>query len=151
MKQIRKLLPRTAAIARLVTQTATSTAARAAGTDGTGTAGAGAAGASGVSSADGPGLSRAEIISFLAAAESRLGLPYVWGGSGPRVFDCSGLVQWSLAQAGVAMPRGAPDQARTGPQGPVGELQPGDLLFYYTDPTAPRYISHLAIYLGDGT
>ncbi len=150
MKQIRKLLPRDAAIAPLVTQTATSTAAPAAGTDGTGTAGAGAAGASGVSSADGPGLSRAEIISFLAAAESRLGLPYVWGGAGPSVFDCSGLVQWSLARAGVIMPRVAADQARTGPQVPLSELQPGDLLFYHTDPTAPGYISHVAIYLGGG-
>jgi cell wall-associated NlpC family hydrolase len=150
MKQIRKLLPRGAAIAPLVTQTATSTAAPAAGTDGTGTAGAGVAGASGVSSADGPGLSRAEVIAFLTAAESRLGLPYVWGGEGPRVFDCSGLVQWSLAQAGVVMPRVAVDQARTGPQVPLSQLQPGDLLFYHTDPTAPGYISHVAIYVGDG-
>src|SRR5258708_90751 len=148
MKQIRKLLPRDAAIAPLVTQT--STAAPAAGTDGTGMAGAGAAGASGVSSADGPGLSRAEVIAFLTAAESRLGLPYVWGGDGPRVFDCSGLVQWSLAQAGVAIPRVAADQARTGSQVPLSQLQPGDLLFYHTDPTAPGYISHVAIYLGAG-
>jgi cell wall-associated NlpC family hydrolase len=140
MRQIQRLLPRGAAIAPLVAQTATSTAAPA----------AGGAGASGVGSAVGPGLSRAEVIAFLTAAESRLGLPYVWGGSGPGVFDCSGLVQWSLAQAGVVMPRVAADQARTGPQVPVSQLQPGDLLFYYTDPTAPGYISHVAIYLGDG-
>ncbi|HEX4656703.1 MAG TPA: C40 family peptidase [Streptosporangiaceae bacterium] len=150
MKQIRKLLPRDAAIAPLVTQTSTSTAAPAAGTNGTGTAGAGAAGAAGVSSAYGPGLSRVEVIAFLTAAEGRLGLPYVWGGNGPSVFDCSGLVQWSLAQAGVAMPRVAADQARTGPQVPLSQLQPGDLLFYHTDPTAPGYISHVAIYIGAG-
>ena len=155
MKQIEKLLPRGAAIAPLVAQTATSTAAPATGTAGAGTAGAGiagagAAGASGVGSADGPGLSRAEVIAFLTAAESRLGLPYVWGGNGPNVFDCSGLVQWSLARAGVVMPRVAADQARTGPQVPLSQLQPGDLLFYHTDPTAPGYISHVAIYLGDG-
>jgi peptidoglycan DL-endopeptidase CwlO len=140
MRQIQRLLPRGAAIAPLVAQTATSTAAPA----------AGGAGASGVGSAVGPGLSRAEVIAFLTAAESRLGLPYAWGASGPGVFDCSGLVQWSLAQAGVVMPRVAADQARTGPQVPVSQLQPGDLLFYYTDPTAPGYISHVAIYLGDG-
>jgi cell wall-associated NlpC family hydrolase len=60
------------------------------------------------------------------------------------------LVQWSLARAGVVMPRVAVDQARTGPQVPVSLLQPGDLLFYHTDPTAPTYISHVAIYLGKG-
>jgi cell wall-associated NlpC family hydrolase len=48
------------------------------------------------------------------------------------------------------MPRVAADQALTGPQVPVSDLQPGDLLFYHTDPTAPAYISHVAIYLGDG-
>src|SRR6202023_1896063 len=101
-------------------------------------------------SAAGPGLTQDEVVTFLKAAESRLGLPYVWGGSGPDVFDCSGLVQWSLAQAGVVMPRVAADQARTGPQVPVSQLQPGDLLFYYTDPTAPGYISHVAIYVGNG-
>jgi cell wall-associated NlpC family hydrolase len=58
-------------------------------------------------------------------------------------------VQWALAQAGVTMPRVAVDQARTGPAVPVNQLQPGDLLFYHTDPTAPTYISHVAIYLGN--
>ena len=149
--QIEKLLPRGAAIAPLVAQTATSTAGTTgASTAGAGTAGAGAAGVSGIGSTYGPGLSRAEVIAFLTAAESRLGLPYVWGGDGPNVFDCSGLVQWSLAQAGVLMPRVAADQALTGPQVPLSQLQPGDLLFYHTDPTAPSYISHVAIYLGGG-
>src|SRR5262249_7402871 len=77
-------------------------------------------------------------------------LPYVWGGNGPGVFDCSGLVKWSLARAGVVMPRVAADQARTGPQVPLSQLEPGDLLFYHTDPTAPGYISHVAIYAGEG-
>jgi cell wall-associated NlpC family hydrolase len=147
MTQIRRLLPREAAIAPLVAQTASSAAARATGTAGAGTV---AAGTGGITAADGPGLSRAQLIAFLRAAESRLGLPYVWGGNGPGVFDCSGLVRWSLAQAGVVMPRVAADQARTGPPVPLGQLQPGDLLFYHTDPTAPGYISHVAIYLGDG-
>jgi peptidoglycan DL-endopeptidase CwlO len=95
-------------------------------------------------------LSSAQLTAMLRAAESRQGLPYVWGAAGPGSFDCSGLVQWSFAQAGVAMPRVAADQARTGPAVPVSELAPGDLLFYHTDPTAPGYISHVAIYLGNG-
>ena len=74
----------------------------------------------------------------------------MWGAAGPTSFDCSGLVQWAFAQAGVSMPRVAADQARTGPAVPVSELEPGDLLFYHTDPTDPGYISHVAIYLGNG-
>jgi peptidoglycan DL-endopeptidase CwlO len=109
----------------------------------------GSAGGAGVSAADGPGLTTAQTRAFLLAAISRVGRPYVWGGSGPEVFDCSGLVQWSLRQAGIVMPRVAVDQARTGPLIPLSALQPGDLLFYHTDPTAPTYISHVAIYLGD--
>jgi peptidoglycan DL-endopeptidase CwlO len=77
-------------------------------------------------------------------------MPYVWGGAGPTSFDCSGLVQWSMAQAGVLMPRVAADQARTGPLLRLSALRPGDLLFYHTDPTAPNYISHVAIYIGNG-
>jgi peptidoglycan DL-endopeptidase CwlO len=110
----------------------------------------GAAGAPGLAASEGPGLTEAQTLGFLKAAESRIGLPYVWGAAGPRSFDCSGLVQWSFAQAGVVMPRVAVDQARTGPMVPVSQLRPGDLLFYHTDPTAPTYISHVAIYLGSG-
>ena len=93
-------------------------------------------------------LSAAEDLTFLKAGLSRQGLPYVWGASGPNSFDCSGLVQWAMARAGIQMPRVAADQARTGPAVPVSQLQPGDLLFYHTDPTDPGYISHVAIYLG---
>jgi peptidoglycan DL-endopeptidase CwlO len=111
---------------------------------------AGAAGGVGITAADGPGLAVAQTREFLAAAVSRVGMEYVWGAAGPTQFDCSGLVQWSMRQAGIAMPRVAADQALTGPSVPVADLQPGDLLFYHTDPTAPDYISHVAIYLGDG-
>ena len=95
-------------------------------------------------------LSQAEDLTFLQAALSRQGMPYVWGAAGPSSFDCSGLVQWSLARAGIRMPRVAADQARTGPAVPVSQLQAGDLLFYHTDPTDPGYISHVAIYIGHG-
>jgi cell wall-associated NlpC family hydrolase len=92
----------------------------------------------------------AALDTVLNAAMSRRGLPYVWGGAGPDSFDCSGLVQWSFAQAGIVLPRVAADQALSGPAVPVSQLAPGDLLFYHTDPTAPGYISHVAIYLGNG-
>jgi peptidoglycan DL-endopeptidase CwlO len=133
-----KLLPDGAQATPLVAQAATAPGPGAPGTSGTG------------ASVGGPGLSTAQVVAFLKAAESRLGMPYVWGGAGPTEFDCSGLVQWSMAQAGIVMPRVAADQALSGPRVAVSQLQPGDLLFYHTDPTAPDYISHVAIYLGDG-
>ena len=107
-------------------------------------------GAAGAGSAAAPVAAAAALGTVLKAAMSRKGLPYVWGGAGPTSFDCSGLVQWSFAQAGIVMPRVAADQARSGPAVPVSQLTPGDLLFYHTDPTAPGYISHVAIYLGNG-
>jgi peptidoglycan DL-endopeptidase CwlO len=107
-----------------------------------GTAGSGSAGAISVAAA--------ALDAMLRAALSRQGLPYVYGGAGPASFDCSGLVQWSFAQAGILMPRVAADQALAGPAVPASQLDPGDLLFYHADPTAPDYISHVAIYLGNG-
>ena len=91
----------------------------------------------------------AGLVQERTEAQKR-GLPYVWGAAGPSSFDCSGLVEWSFAQAGISMPRVAADQARTGLSVPVTRLQAGDLLFYHTDPTDPGYISHVAIYLGNG-
>jgi peptidoglycan DL-endopeptidase CwlO len=141
--RVKNLLPHGAGVAQLVTQAAPGATGSAA------LAVAGAAGATSVSAADGS-MTTAQVQAFLSAALSRVGLPYVWGGSGPSVFDCSGLVQWSLRQAGVVMPRVASDQARTGPLISLTDLAPGDLLFYHTDSTAPTYISHVAIYLGNG-
>ena len=144
VRQIKTRMPRGAVVEPLVTTSARGTPA-AAGVAGSslGTAASGSAAANGRTA-----LSRAELVAMLKAAASRVGYPYVWGGSGPTTFDCSGLVQWSLAQAGVLMPRVAADQARTGPAIPFSQAQAGDLLFYHTDPTAPDYISHVAIYLG---
>ena len=107
-------------------------------------------GAAGAGQATEQAVPQATLNAMLKAAMSRRGLPYVWGGAGPTTFDCSGLVQWSFRQAGIVMPRVAADQALSGPAVPVSQLQPGDLLFYHTDPTDPRYISHVAIYLGNG-
>ncbi|WP_223167252.1 C40 family peptidase [Nonomuraea sp. SYSU D8015] len=91
-----------------------------------------------------------QITVALKAAASKLGRPYVWGAEGPDTFDCSGLVQWAFAQAGVRMPRVTHQQWVTGPQVPLSQAQPGDLIFWRLDPTNPGYISHVAIYWGDG-
>ena len=112
--------------------------------------GAAGASAAGAGSSSSPTVATSTIDVVLNAALSRKGMPYVWGAAGPSSFDCSGLVQWSFAQAGIELPRVAADQALAGPAVPVSELAPGDLLFYHTDPTAPGYISHVGIYLGNG-
>ncbi|MET8869761.1 C40 family peptidase [Nonomuraea sp. NPDC004580] len=91
-----------------------------------------------------------QLTVALRAAVSKLGRPYVWGAEGPDTFDCSGLVQWAYAQAGVRMPRVTHQQWVTGPQVPYAQAQPGDLLFWRNDPTNPAYISHVAIYWGNG-
>ena len=91
-----------------------------------------------------------QLTAALRAAASKLGRPYVWGAEGPDSFDCSGLVQWAYAQAGVRMPRVTHQQWVTGPQVPLSQAQPGDLLFWRNDPTNPDYISHVAIYWGNG-
>ena len=91
-----------------------------------------------------------QVTTALTAAISKLGRPYVWGAEGPDSFDCSGLVQWAYAQAGIKVPRVTHQQFVSGPQIPLAQAQPGDLLFWRHDPTNPGYVSHVAIYWGDG-
>jgi cell wall-associated NlpC family hydrolase len=95
-------------------------------------------------------LTNAQIAAVLAAAHSRLDDPYLWGGTGPDAFDCSGLVGWAFAHAGVVLPRTSEQQWLAGPHVPPVDLRPGDLLFYHYDPTDPADIDHVALYVGGG-
>jgi cell wall-associated NlpC family hydrolase len=78
------------------------------------------------------------------AALTRIGSPYSWGGSGPSQFDCSGLVMWAFQQAGVSLPHSSQALARGGQPVEMSQMQPGDVVNYYSD------ASHSAIYIGDG-
>ncbi|OBK72247.1 peptidoglycan hydrolase RipC [Mycobacterium sp. 1274761.0] len=78
------------------------------------------------------------------AALTRIGSPYSWGGSGPNQFDCSGLVMWAFQQAGISLPHSSQALARGGQPVDMSEMQPGDVVTYYSD------ASHAAIYIGDG-
>ena len=98
----------------------------------------------------GPGLNNVQRAALISAALSKVGRPYVWGGAGPDVFDCSGLVQWSYRQAGILMPRTAAEQFLTGQHIPLTSAAPGDLLFWTYDPNDPGFVDHVAIYLGNG-
>jgi cell wall-associated NlpC family hydrolase len=97
-------------------------------------------------------LTALQIRTAIKAAESKLGMPYVWGGESDAEggYDCSGILQYAFGKAGVRLPRVADDQAKAGWRIPFGKARPGDLLTWAHDPTAPGYISHIALYLGDG-
>ncbi|MGE0439922.1 MAG: C40 family peptidase [Gemmatimonadales bacterium] len=86
----------------------------------------------------------------LDAALDAMGTPYKWGGTDGNGFDCSGLIQYSYAKAGLAVPRRSVDQARFGSG--VGtdarELLPGDILVFSAQPGGSA--SHVGLYLGDG-
>jgi cell wall-associated NlpC family hydrolase len=91
------------------------------------------------------------VIASSAAAQAavdtalaQVGDPYVWGAGGPDAFDCSGLTQYSYSAAGVSLPHSSRGQSQMGQAVSRSELQPGDLLFYYS-PT-----SHVAMYIGNG-
>jgi cell wall-associated NlpC family hydrolase len=80
----------------------------------------------------------------LAAALTAKGTPYVWGGSRPGGFDCSGLMLWSFKKAGLNLPRTAAAQSSIGQPVSLANLQPGDLVFFYSP------VSHVGIYVGNG-
>ena len=86
----------------------------------------------------------------VAEAESQIGVPYVWGGETPGVgFDCSGLVQWAWAKAGISIPRTTESQWPDMLHVPPTELQPGDLLFYY-NLDGDHEVDHVVMYVGKG-
>ncbi len=90
------------------------------------------------------GLVPGSGTSALAAGLTRVGDPYVWGATGPSQFDCSGLVQWAFKQVGKTVPRTSSQQAAYGTPVAKKDMQPGDVVFFYSD------ASHVGIYAGNG-
>ena len=80
----------------------------------------------------------------IAYAMAQVGKSYVYGAAGPNAFDCSGLTMMAWAQAGVALPHSSSAQYSSGPHIAESDLQPGDLVFYYSP------ISHVGMYIGNG-
>jgi cell wall-associated NlpC family hydrolase len=129
---------RQAAAAVTVTRTATNTASS------TGTAASSGGGAAVVTAP--PPAPGAGAAGAVGEAKTQLGVEYVWGGSSPATgFDCSGLVMWSYEQVGISLPRTSGAQFAATTPVPLGDIQPGDLLFY-----GPGGSEHVAMYVGSG-
>jgi cell wall-associated NlpC family hydrolase len=101
--------------------------------------------APGLSSPSGPpppvGHGAAAAVS---TAEAQIGKPYVYGAAGPDSFDCSGLTMYAWRAGGVSLPHSSQSQYSGSTHIPISQIQPGDLLFYYSD------IHHVAMYVGGG-
>jgi len=76
-------------------------------------------------------------------ARRQLGVPYVWGGSSPAGFDCSGLVSWVYGRLGVALPHNAAALYGVGRPVPLTAMRPGDLVFF-------PGLGHVGLYIGSG-
>lgn len=96
-----------------------------------------------------PGSAHPEAVDI---ALRYLGVPYVWGGSSPSGFDCSGLMHYVYLQVGISLPRTSRQQYRVGafiPVDRVGSLQPGDLVFFGYNGD-PDQVHHVGMYVGSG-
>jgi len=91
-----------------------------------------------------------QAAAALDFAQSQVGKPYVWGATGPESYDCSGLTGAAYRAAGISLPRTSREQWYAGRHVSLGELQPGDLLFWAYDPGNPATIHHVALYAGNG-
>ncbi|WP_246078674.1 C40 family peptidase [Modestobacter excelsi] len=80
----------------------------------------------------------------VSTALAQQGKPYVWAAAGPGSFDCSGLVQYAYAAAGISLPHSSGAQAGMGTAVTRAQLQPGDLIAFYSP------VSHIGIYIGNG-
>ena len=92
-----------------------------------------------------PNNTVATAISF---AEAQLGKPYLFGGTGPDAFDCSGLVMMAYRAAGVDIPRTSQQQWFWGPQVPASQVEPGDLVFFAGADGTPTAPGHVGLVIG---
>jgi cell wall-associated NlpC family hydrolase len=95
------------------------------------------------------GAATGSASSLVKYAEQFLGTPYVWGGTSPNGFDCSGFVQYVMKKFGKSLPRISADQARSGKQIGLNQLKPGDLVAW-DNSSRNNGADHIGIYIGNG-
>ena len=91
-------------------------------------------------------LPKPSADAIIATAKKYIGVPYVWGGSTPGGFDCSGFVQYVFNAHGISLPRTSKEQYSVGTWVSKSNLKAGDLVFFDTEGNG---VSHLGIYIGD--
>lgn len=96
-----------------------------------------------------PAASPAGVAAALAFARAQIGEPYVWGAAGPNSWDCSGLTMKAWQQGGISLPHYSVAQYQDSTPIALGDLQPGDLVFWGTT-SRPGSIHHVALYAGNG-
>lgn len=95
-------------------------------------------------------LSKADKQQLLEDAKYYKGGRYVWGGTTPQGFDCSGYVQYLYKKHRIDLPRTAYAQSKKGQPVAIDNLQKGDLLFFLTDKKRGIPVTHVGIYIGEG-
>jgi peptidoglycan DL-endopeptidase CwlO len=90
------------------------------------------------------------VAAAIAFAEQQLGKPYLFGGTGPDAFDCSGLVMMAYRAAGVNIERTSQQQWASEPRVPASQVQPGDLVFFPGSDGTPTSPGHVGLVIGDG-
>ena len=97
-----------------------------------------------------PGTPRA-VVTAISYAIAQLGKPYIWGGTGPDGYDCSGLVMMAYQSAGISLPRTTFQQVYAGtPVYSITQLRPGDLIFTPGSDGTPTDPGHVGMYIGSG-
>ncbi|MBK5239615.1 SH3 domain-containing protein [Clostridium sp.] len=86
---------------------------------------------------------------IITYASKFLGIPYIWGGTTPLGFDCSGYVQYVYKNFDINLPRVTMDQVNVGTAVNINDLQKGDLIYFRTNTSQPSQVSHVGIYIGD--
>jgi cell wall-associated NlpC family hydrolase len=90
------------------------------------------------------------VAAAIGYAEQQLGKPYLWGGTGPDAFDCSGLVMMAYRAAGISLARTSQQQWVTEVRVPVSQVQPGDLVFFAGSDGTPTSPGHVGLVIGGG-
>ena len=101
----------------------------------------------------GPGTTSMQVPNravgtVIAYARQQIGKPYLWGGTGPGAFDCSGLVMMAYRAAGIAIPRTSEEQWLWGPRVPPGQEEPGDLVFFAGSDGTTTSPGHVGLVIG---
>ena len=92
----------------------------------------------------------AAVATAIDYAEQQLGKPYLWGGTGPDAFDCSGLVMMAYRAAGIHIQRTSQDQWTSEKHVPASAVQPGDLVFFAGADGTPTSPGHVGLVIGGG-